>query len=62
MRTLLRKYLEQDLSRRDFTKAMLAMGFSTSAISAVLSSEAVAESQALSEAFEVEGTGGMILV
>jgi benzoylformate decarboxylase len=62
MRTLLRKYLEQDLSRRDFTKAMVAMGFSTSAISAVLSSEAVAESQALSEALEVEGPGGMMLV
>ena len=62
MRNLLRKYFEQDLSRRDFTKAMLAMGFSASAISAVLRSEAMAESQSVSEAFDVEGTGGMILV
>lgn len=62
MRQLLRQYLEQDLSRRDFTKAMIAMGFSSSAVSAILSSEANAESRSMAEAFEVEGTGGLILV
>jgi benzoylformate decarboxylase len=62
MRSLLRQYLEQDLSRRDFAKALVAIGFSASAINAVLRSEAMAESQAAAEAFEVEGSGGMILV
>ena len=62
MRDLLRRYLEQDLSRRDFTKAMVAMGFSTSAIGAVLQSEAVAAAQSGGEAFEVEGSGGLIFV
>lgn len=62
MRDLLRRYLEQDLSRREFTTAMLAMGFSSSAVSAVLNSEDNPPvTEAAPGAFEVEGTGGLIL-
>ena len=40
---------------------MIAMGFSASAISSVLHSDANAESRSSAEAYEVEGSGGMIL-
>ena len=62
MRTLLRNYLEHDLSRRDFTKSMLAMGFGASAINAVLDSAAMAAAPSSAEAYEVEGSGGLICV
>lgn len=61
MRTLLKQYLEHQLSRRDFSKSMLAMGFSAAAIQSVLSTEASAESLSSGGSFEVQGSGGMIL-
>ena len=61
MRTLLKQYLESDISRRTFTKSMLAMGFSASAINSVLHSAAMAVSPSAAEAFEVQGSGGMIV-
>ena len=45
MKTLVKKLLDQDLSRRDFGKAMLAMGFSAAAIDSVLSSVAYGASE-----------------
>ena len=61
MRTLLKQYLEHQLSRRDFAKSMLAMGFSAAAIQSILSTEANAESLSSGGSFEVQGSGGMIL-
>ena len=61
MRTLLKQYLEHDISRRNFAKSMLALGFSSSAINSVLHSAAMAASTSAAEAYDVEGSGGMIV-
>ena len=61
MRTLLKQYLEHDISRRNFAKSMLALGFSSWAINSVLHSAAMAASTSSVEAYDVEGSGGMIV-
>lgn len=61
MRTLVKKFLDQDLSRRDFGKAMVAMGFSSAAIDSVLSSVAYAAPIPPIEGVEFTGSGGEIL-
>ena len=61
MRTLVKKFLDQDLSRRDFGRAMVAMGFSGAAIDSVLSSVAYAAPTPPIEGFEFTGSGGEIL-
>lgn len=61
MKTLVKKLLDQDLSRRDFGIAMLAMGFSTSAIDSVLRSVAYAAAEPPGKGFEFVGTGGDVL-
>ena len=58
MRELVRQLLDQDLSRRDFGKALLAMGFSTSAVQSVIASVAQAEEAEVLTSFEFTGNGG----
>jgi acetolactate synthase-1/2/3 large subunit len=63
MRHLVKQLLDQELSRRDFGKAMLAMGFSSAAAESVLSSVAQAADGALPPAgtYEFTGNGGEII-
>ena len=61
MRELVKQLLDQDLSRRDFGKALLAMGFTASAVESVLTSVAVAEEAEERAAFEFTGNGGEII-
>ena len=61
MKTLVKKLLDQDLSRRDFGIAMLAIGFSASAIDSVLKSVAYAAPVPSEKGFEFVGTGGDVL-
>ena len=51
MRELIKKLLDQDLSRREFAKSMLALGFSATAIESVLGSVANAATGSRQEAF-----------
>lgn len=61
MKTLVKKLLDQDLSRRDFGKAMVAMGFSASAIESVLRSVAYALPESSGKGFDFVGNGGEML-
>jgi thiamine pyrophosphate-dependent acetolactate synthase large subunit-like protein len=62
MRQLIKQLLDQELSRRDFGKAMLAMGFSSAAAQSVLESVAVAaDGEVVAEAYEFTGNGGEIV-
>ena len=61
MKALVEKLLDQDLSRRDFGKAMVAMGFSATAIDSILSSVAYAAPQPSIDGFEFVGNGGEVL-
>ena len=61
MKTLVEKLLDQDLSRRDFGKAMLAMGFSASAIESIVQSVAYAAEEPAGQGVEFVGNGGEIL-
>jgi hypothetical protein len=61
MRTLVKKLLDRELSRREFGNAMLAMGFSATAIESVWSSVAAAASEPLTSGFEFTGNGGEVL-
>lgn len=65
MRELLKQLLDEDLSRRDFGKAMLALGFSTAAVQSVLDNVAeagahTAKRRSKSE-FDFTGNGGEIV-
>lgn len=61
MRTLVKKYLQEGLSRRDFIAEMTALGFSVTAAHSV--SEAMALTPLQSESIRtIEGTGGELLV
>ncbi|MDP6435941.1 MAG: thiamine pyrophosphate-binding protein [Gammaproteobacteria bacterium] len=63
MRHLVKQLLDQELSRRDFGKTMIAMGFSTAATESVLSSVAVAADEGVTAAaFEFTGNGGEVIV
>jgi benzoylformate decarboxylase len=62
MRELVKKLLDQQLSRRDFGTAMMAMGFSSAAVNSVLTSVAsAAESGSIPADFEFTGNGGEIM-
>ena len=61
MRELIKKLLDQDLSRREFAKSMLALGFSATAIESVLGSVANAATGSRQEAFEMVGSGGEVV-
>ncbi|HJP03585.1 MAG: thiamine pyrophosphate-binding protein [Gammaproteobacteria bacterium] len=61
MRHLVKQLLDQELSRRDFGKAMIAMGFSSAAAESVLSSVAVAAEGASTGAYEFTGNGGEVI-
>jgi thiamine pyrophosphate-dependent acetolactate synthase large subunit-like protein len=58
VRELIKQLLDQDLSRRDFGKAMVAMGFSAAATQSVLQSVARAEEAEALASFEFTGNGG----
>ncbi|MGI9308443.1 MAG: thiamine pyrophosphate-binding protein [Gammaproteobacteria bacterium] len=58
MRELVKQLVDQQLSRRDFGKAMLAMGFSSAATQSVLASVAEAAEGDPMAAFEFTGNGG----
>ena len=62
MRHLVKQLLDQELSRRDFGKAMLAMGFSSAAAESVLNSVAQAADEPVSQgSYEFTGNGGEII-
>jgi thiamine pyrophosphate-dependent acetolactate synthase large subunit-like protein len=61
MRTLLKQFMDQQLSRREAVSALMAIGFSATAVESVLSSVAEAAPQSAADAFELVGTGGDIL-
>ncbi len=62
MKTLVKKFLDKELSRRGFMKGMIALGFSTAAIDSVLNSIAYAETPPPSEGKSFEGTGAEVLL
>jgi benzoylformate decarboxylase len=61
MRELVKKLLDDDLSRRDFGKAMLAMGFSSAAVKSVADSVARAEDTVAAPGYEFTGNGGEVV-
>lgn len=61
MRELVKKLLDNELSRRDFGRAMLAMGFSSAAAESVLSSVAHAADGPAPGGYEFTGNGGEIV-
>jgi benzoylformate decarboxylase len=61
MRTLVKKLLDQEISRRDFTKEMMALGFSLVAANSVFHSLACA-AEDNGSIKTVKGTGGELLV
>jgi thiamine pyrophosphate-dependent acetolactate synthase large subunit-like protein len=63
MRQLIRQLLDQDISRRDFGKALLAMGFSSAATQSVLQSVAVAAdgNDDVVNGYEFTGNGGEVV-
>jgi len=61
MRTLLRKFLDHELSRRDLMNTLAGLGFSAVAIDSVLSSVAAAAEDPPAGSAEFEGTGGEVL-
>ena len=60
MRELIKSLLDQDLSRRDFAKSMVALGFSATAIQSVLSSVVNAATVSGQESLEMVGSGGEV--
>jgi acetolactate synthase-1/2/3 large subunit len=60
MRALVKQLVDKELSRRDFGKAMAALGFSAAAAQSVLNSVAVADDELLT-AYEFTGNGGEIV-
>ncbi len=61
MRDLVKQFLDSDLSRRDFGKALLAMGFSQAAAQSVVSSAAVAAEPGPGGGYEFTGNGGEVI-
>ena len=61
MRSIFRQLVDHEISRREFTKSLAALGFSTSAISSLISSAGAAEAATGAEAVSVKGTGGKVL-
>ena len=61
MRELVKKLLDNELSRRDFGRAMLAMGFSAAAAESLVNSVARAETATGESGYEFTGNGGEII-
>ena len=61
MRELFKKYLEQNLSRRDFTNKLLALGFSQMAINSLLANTAEAREPIADSGKYIVGNGADIL-
>ena len=61
MKSLIEKLLDREISRRDFGKAMLAAGFSTSAIESIMGSFAYAAAEPPVRGDEFTGNGGEVL-
>jgi len=61
MQKLVERLLDQELSRRDFGKAMVAMGFSAAAIDSIVQSVAYAAAEPSGQSFEFVGNGGEVL-
>jgi benzoylformate decarboxylase len=61
MQNLVEKLLDQKLSRRNFGKAMGALGFSASAIESIVQSVAYAAEAPSGQGFEFVGNGGEVL-
>ena len=62
MRDLLKQFIDQDISRRDFGKGLLALGFSAAAVESVLGSLASAQVPPPETGQRLEGTGSEILL
>ncbi len=61
MRELFKKYLEQGLSRRDFTNRMLGLGFSQIAVNSFLASAVEAREPIAENGKYIIGNGADIL-
>lgn len=61
MKALAKKFLDRELSRRDFAAGLSALGFSGAAIQSVLGSMAQAVSPVPREGIEFTGSGGEVL-
>ncbi len=59
MKALAKKFLDHELSRRDFSKSMAALGFSGAAIQSVVGS--LAEAEVPREGVDFVGSGGEVL-
>ena len=61
MKALAKRFLDQEITRRDFATGMTALGFSGAAIQSVLASIASADTTVPREGIEFVGTGGEVL-
>ncbi|HHQ13716.1 MAG TPA: hypothetical protein ENK16_01695, partial [Chromatiales bacterium] len=62
MRDLIKRFLDQDLSRRDFAKGLAALGFSATAVESLVASVAVAQAPSATAGVRMQGTGAEILL
>ncbi len=62
MRNLLRQFLDREISRREFSAGLTALGLSTAAVNSVLASTADQPDVLPREGIKIEGTGADILV
>ncbi len=61
MKTLAKRFLDQELSRRDFAKGLAAMGFSAAAVESVVGSIAQGQTTVPRKGTSMVGSGGEIL-
>lgn len=62
MRALLKQFLDQQISRRDFGAGLIALGYSAAAAQSVLSSVATAAEPLPAEGIRFKGTGAEVIV
>ena len=62
MRALLKQFLDQQISRRDFGAGLIALGYSAAAAQSVLSSVATAAEPLPGEGIRFKGTGAEVIV
>jgi len=61
MKTLAKRFLDQELSRRDFAKGLAAMGLSAAAVESVVGSIAHGQTTVPRNGTNIVGSGGEIL-
>ncbi len=61
MKSLVKQFLNHDISRRSFTQSLMALGLSSAAAQSILASAAAADTVFPDEGLEVTGSGGDIL-